>query len=206
MAHIAIAGGVTVHVLLNKRNIGTSISWMGIAWLSPFIGGLLYYAFGVNRVKRRALRLRRKRTHMFLVDEVAPDAPDAGPLTPLEYAIGRLTGLSAEPGNRIEHDAQRRRRLSRRCWRRSMRRRRVSACAATSSATTRRGMPFIEALIRAHRRGVAGAGADRRRRRRLFLVGHLPCACARPACRSTVSCIPTCRGRRRSSTCATIAS
>jgi cardiolipin synthase len=59
MAHIVIAGGVTVHVLLNKRNVGTSISWMGIAWLSPFIGGLLYYAFGVNRVKRRALRLRR---------------------------------------------------------------------------------------------------------------------------------------------------
>ena len=32
-AHIVIALGVTVHVLLNKRNIGTSISWMGIAWL-----------------------------------------------------------------------------------------------------------------------------------------------------------------------------
>ena len=62
MAHIVIAGGVTVHVLLNKRNVGTSISWMGIAWLSPFIGGLLYYAFGVNRVKRRRMRLRRERT------------------------------------------------------------------------------------------------------------------------------------------------
>jgi len=54
VAHVAIALGVTVHVLLNKRNIGTSISWMGIAWLSPFVGGILYYAFGVNRVKRRA--------------------------------------------------------------------------------------------------------------------------------------------------------
>src|SRR3954469_14039595 len=101
MAHIAIAGGVTVHVLLNKRNVGTSISWMGIAWLSPFIGGLLYYAFGVNRVRRRALRLRRERSHMFLVDEVAPDAPEAGPLTPLEYAIGRLTGLSGGHGNNV---------------------------------------------------------------------------------------------------------
>src|SRR4029079_1111533 len=92
LAHVAIALAVTIHVLLNKRNIGTSISWMGIAWLSPFVGGALYYALGVYRVKRRALRLGRERSHMFLVDEMAPDAPEAGPLTPLEYAIGRLTG------------------------------------------------------------------------------------------------------------------
>jgi adenosylmethionine-8-amino-7-oxononanoate aminotransferase len=46
-------------VLLNKRNVGASVSWMGIAWLSPFIGGLLYFALGVNRVKRRAKRLWR---------------------------------------------------------------------------------------------------------------------------------------------------
>src|SRR6478609_8977557 len=58
-------------------------------------------ALAVTRVKRRALRLRRERSHMFLVDEVAPDAPEAGPLTPLEYAIGRLTGLSAESGNAV---------------------------------------------------------------------------------------------------------
>ena len=102
VAHVAIAVGVTVHILLYKRNIGTSISWMGIAWLSPFIGGALYFALGVNRVKRRAMRLRRERSHLFLVDEVAPDAPEAGPLTPLEYAIGRLTGLSAEADNAIQ--------------------------------------------------------------------------------------------------------
>jgi len=36
-AHFVIAAGVTAHILLNKRNIGTSISWMGIAWLSPFL-------------------------------------------------------------------------------------------------------------------------------------------------------------------------
>ena len=61
LAHFAIASAVTVHILLYKRNIGTSISWMGIAWLSPCIGGALYFALGVNRVKRRAMRLRRER-------------------------------------------------------------------------------------------------------------------------------------------------
>src|SRR4029079_14963859 len=148
-----LASGVTVHVLLNKRNVGASISWMGIAWLSPFVGGALYYAFGVNRVKRRALRLRRERSHMFLVDEVAPDAPEAGPLTPLEYAIGRLTGLSAEHGNSI-------------CMMRSGDNAYPAMLAAIDAAEKsvglcsyifrddEAGLPFIEALIRAHRRGV----------------------------------------------------
>jgi cardiolipin synthase len=153
LAHVCIAGAVTVHVLLFKRNVGTSISWMGIAWLSPLIGGLLYFALGVNRVKRRAMRLRRERTHMFLVEEVTPDAPEAGPLTPLDYAIGRLTGLSAEPGNRID-------------LLRSGDQAYPVMLAAIDAAEKsvglasyifrddEAGMPFIEALIRAHRRGV----------------------------------------------------
>ena len=98
-AHIVIAAGVTAHVLLNKRNIGTSISWMGIAWLSPFVGATLYFALGINRVKRRAKRLRRERSHLFVVGDTAPNAPGSGPLTPLEYAIGRLTGLPTAHGN-----------------------------------------------------------------------------------------------------------
>src|SRR5438309_645427 len=52
--------------------------------------------------KARAKRLRRERSHLFLVDEVAPNAPNAGPLAPLAYAIGRLTGLSAEADNAIQ--------------------------------------------------------------------------------------------------------
>jgi cardiolipin synthase len=153
LAHFAIASAVTVHILLYKRNIGTSISWMGIAWLSPFVGGALYFALGVNRVKRRAKRLRRERSHLFLVDEVAPNAPNAGPLAPLEYAIGRLTGLSAEADNAIQllrngdeaYTAM------------------LTAIAAAEKCVglcsyifrdDAAGEPFIEALIRAHQRGV----------------------------------------------------
>jgi cardiolipin synthase A/B len=154
LAHVLVASAVTVHILLNKRNIGTSISWMGIAWLSPFIGGALYFALGINRVKRRALRLRRERSHLFQVSDVAPDAPDAGPLTPLEYAIGRLTGLSAEADNSVQllrngDEAY------------------PAMLAAIDAAKESVGLcsyifrddaagdAFIAALIRAHRRGVA---------------------------------------------------
>ena len=98
--HVAIASAVTIHVLLYKRNVGAAVSWIGIAWLSPFLGGLLYAIMGINRVKRRAQRLRRQRLSFGPADEEALDPSD--PMTPLEFAIGRLTGLPSEPGNRVE--------------------------------------------------------------------------------------------------------
>jgi cardiolipin synthase len=102
LAHVAIAGAVTVHVLLYKRNVGTSVSWIGIAWLSPFLGALLYVIMGVNRVKRRAQRLRRERLSFGTAEESLAEAAADDPLTPLEFAVGRLTGLPCERGNKVE--------------------------------------------------------------------------------------------------------
>jgi cardiolipin synthase len=101
VAHLVIAGWVTYHALLNKRAVGSAVAWIGIAWLSPFIGGALYYALGINRVKRRARRLQRGRARVPGDDGAPARVVGAEPLPPLEYAIGRLTGLAAEPGNTV---------------------------------------------------------------------------------------------------------
>jgi cardiolipin synthase len=100
VAHVAIAVAVTVHVLLYKRSVGAAVSWIGIAWLSPFLGGLLYAIMGINRVKRRAQRLRRQ--HLPLAGAGATAAVTRDSLTPLEYAVGRVTGLQSKPGNLVE--------------------------------------------------------------------------------------------------------
>lgn len=100
--HVAVAVAVTVHVLLNKRDVGAAVSWIGIAWLSPFLGGLLYVTMGINRVKRRAQRLRRQRLPIATAGEIPADAVGDALLAPLDIAIGRLTGLHCEPGNRVE--------------------------------------------------------------------------------------------------------
>lgn len=102
LAHLAIATAVTIHVLLYKRNVGAAVSWIGIAWLSPFLGGLLYAIMGINRVKRRAQRLRRHRLPLGPAQEGLAQSAIDDPLSPLEFAIGRLTGLASEPGNRVE--------------------------------------------------------------------------------------------------------
>jgi cardiolipin synthase A/B len=56
--HFAIAVGVTVHTLIHKRDVSAAIGWIGMAWLAPVVGALLYITFGVNRVRRTARKLR----------------------------------------------------------------------------------------------------------------------------------------------------
>ena len=60
---------VTVHALLRKRSAGTAIGWIGLAWLAPVFGSALYFTFGINRVERRARKLRPKPSQQF--DETA---------------------------------------------------------------------------------------------------------------------------------------
>ncbi len=153
IAHLAIASAVTVHVLLNKRDVGAAISWMGIAWLSPFVGGLLYITLGINRVKRRAKRLRRERSHLFVVDDTAPNAPGSGPLTPLEYAIGRLTGLPTAHGNTAEMLASGDEAYPRMLAAIDAAEKTVGLCSYIFRADTI-GQAFIDALLRARQRGV----------------------------------------------------
>ena len=60
VADVVAAAIVTTHVLLTKRDVRGSIGWIGLAWLSPLLGSLLYFLFGINRVARRAARRRRQ--------------------------------------------------------------------------------------------------------------------------------------------------
>src|SRR3954462_2970310 len=56
--HLAVATAVTLHVLLTKRDVAATVSWIGIAWLSPIVGSVLYWLIGINRGKRRPFRMR----------------------------------------------------------------------------------------------------------------------------------------------------
>ncbi len=95
IAHICSAGLVTVHTLLRKRDVPASIGWIGLAWLAPFVGALLYFAFGVNRVRRRARR--RKGGDPRPVYQGRQGGSD-DPLADLETAIGAVTRHPPTPG------------------------------------------------------------------------------------------------------------
>ncbi|MDR1696527.1 MAG: phospholipase D-like domain-containing protein [Endomicrobium sp.] len=59
-AYFALSAGSAIHILMYKDDIKSSISWLALVFLSPFIGTLLYLFFGINRVKRKGTRLRKK--------------------------------------------------------------------------------------------------------------------------------------------------
>jgi len=52
--YLISASAAVVHVLLNKHNVRAAFSWIGVVVLSPFFGVVLYWLFGINRIRRRA--------------------------------------------------------------------------------------------------------------------------------------------------------
>src|ERR1700712_3348139 len=59
IVHIVLAVSVTIDVLLKKSDVRAALGWIGLVWLAPIFGSVLYFLFGINRVTRRALRLGR---------------------------------------------------------------------------------------------------------------------------------------------------
>ena len=70
------------------------------AWFAPVLGALLYAGFGVNRVKRRAHRLKGSARSVDPL--VTGDISSHDPLERLKVAIGKITGrdLTTRQGGR----------------------------------------------------------------------------------------------------------
>lgn len=46
------------HIVTTKRDVRAAIGWSGVVWLAPYFGTLFYLLFGVNRIERKAARIR----------------------------------------------------------------------------------------------------------------------------------------------------
>jgi cardiolipin synthase A/B len=98
--HLLLAAGVTGHILVHKRDPGSAVAWIGIAWLSPVLGSLLYVLLGVNRVRRRALTMLAARAPAPFT-AASGKVSDDDYMAPLEYSAERITGRPAKSGNAI---------------------------------------------------------------------------------------------------------
>lgn len=150
--HIALALVVTAHALRTKRDPGSAVAWIGLAWLSPVLGSVIYALLGINRVQRRAKAagarpVLMQRAHC----EPAPCRVDH--LDALEAAAFRLSARQIQAGNEIamleNGDVAYPQMIA-------------AIEAATRSVALssyifradQAGMPFIDALVRARGRGV----------------------------------------------------
>jgi cardiolipin synthase len=150
--HLLLAVAVTGHILLHKRDPGSAVAWIGIAWLSPVLGSVLYVLLGVNRVRRRALTIRAPRATT-PADAAGGEVDHDDTLATLEYSAQRITGRPAKSGNAVailrNGDEAYPRMLA--CIEAAQHS--VALCSYIFRADAA-GIPFIEALVRAQRRNV----------------------------------------------------
>lgn len=100
---VAGALAVTLHVLAHRTDVRAAAGWIALAWLSPFVGSLLYVFLGINRIARRASRLRRGRAPAAQqAIGVAPDGLVPGHLSSLGILTERVSGVPLTPRNRLQ--------------------------------------------------------------------------------------------------------
>jgi len=100
----------SAHVVLTKKDSRSALGWVGIIWLTPILGTVLYFSFGINRIQRKARLLRgaqgqvdsspgRRPVEEEVLHQVLGE--DALHLAPLVKYVSRLTHLPLLDGNRI---------------------------------------------------------------------------------------------------------
>lgn len=106
-----ISAVASAHAVLNKRDTRAAIAWVGLIWLSPIVGTLLYIWLGINRIRRKARELRGDQTYALRREHqaVANEETIAGVLAPDKHYLhelvelgGTLTGRPLLAGNKVE--------------------------------------------------------------------------------------------------------
>jgi len=80
------------HAVLRKRDVRAAVSWVGLIWLVPVLGAVLYLLLGINRIRRRARSLTLRQEHGRF-----PPSPSVPPLTApaLEQALSGARHLGS---------------------------------------------------------------------------------------------------------------
>ena len=108
---VALSLVASIHVVLHKRDTRAAIGWVGLIWLSPYLGPFLYFLLGINRIQRRASLLRSgqlraeplRSAHICSPELLAKTLPDANHhLSTLVQLVGGLTNRPLLSDNKIE--------------------------------------------------------------------------------------------------------
>jgi len=92
------------HALLHKRDSRAATLWLGVIWLMPVLGPLLYLALGVNRIRRRALTLGVHSTTQSRIPRNLGDREHEGAehLKHLARVVSRVVTRSLTAGNLVQ--------------------------------------------------------------------------------------------------------
>ncbi len=99
---------VSAHIVIYKRDSRAAVGWVGLVWLAPIVGPVLYVLLGINRIRRQAALQRDPR--MLASGEfrlpptpVAPTAlpPEVHHLHTLAELVDRVAARPLAAGNAV---------------------------------------------------------------------------------------------------------
>lgn len=103
--YVSLAVGTVIHILLRKDDIKSSIGWIALVMLAPILGSILYLFLGINRVRRKAVKLRKKGSILdkFTKKEIENFFEDL-PLHSKQFIMfgHRVASQSFSAGNKIQ--------------------------------------------------------------------------------------------------------
>ena len=108
---VLLALAASSHVLLNKSDTRSATAWVGLIWLVPVVGSILYIFLGINRIKRRAKVLMSGATDYSVPLDEAPRSPadldrelgsGRARLIELARVVGHVTARPLLVGNRVD--------------------------------------------------------------------------------------------------------
>jgi cardiolipin synthase A/B len=73
---IAISVVAAAHAVMYRRDSRAALAWAGFIWVVPLVGAVLYFIFGINRIRRRASELRENVERFRAGTAVAGPAPE----------------------------------------------------------------------------------------------------------------------------------
>ncbi|HEY6821359.1 MAG TPA: phospholipase D-like domain-containing protein [Burkholderiales bacterium] len=100
-ATLAAALIASAHAVLHKRESRAAALWVAAVWLLPAVGVALYFFLGINRVERRATRMRGRMVRHRSTAQFPASEPGTHFL-PLARLMGRVVGRPLLAGNAIE--------------------------------------------------------------------------------------------------------
>ena len=99
---VAIAAATaTGHAVIYKRDSRSASIWVLLIWILPALGPVLYAILGVNRVERRAVRMRRGMVRHRADPQFPPSEPGTH-FTPLARLVGQVVARRLCPCNAID--------------------------------------------------------------------------------------------------------
>lgn len=107
LAGLSLAVSITasLHILIHRHEPRGSLGWIGLIWLVPVGGALLYVMFGINRIERRARLLRASAepgTQAALAEASDTALPAGEQWRGLRRLMDRINDTPLLTGNRID--------------------------------------------------------------------------------------------------------